>query len=501
MNIIIVVSFVATALAGISAGYFLRILVGLSKKGSIEQEIKYSLTEARTKAESEAQRIIDLAKKETQEKEDKLKRLEEHLLNKDTSLEKRQNEFEIEVAGLKERIVEIKSIKERADNLLTERQKALEHTAHLTKDEAKNELLSEVEKQHAEDLLLRSNKLDREDNEVLERKAQSILTQAIQKLSTSVYSDLMSSNVTIPTDEMKGKIIGKEGRNIKTFERITGVEVIVDDTPNTITISSFNPLRRHIATITLQNLMSDGRIQPAKIEEFYEKAKNETNKIVKEKGEQAVMECNILNFDPKLTQVIGRLHYRTSYGQNVLQHSIEVSHIAGMIAAEVGANVAIAKAGGLVHDIGKALDHEVQGTHVEIGRKILQKFSVSEDVIKAMQAHHGEYPHESLESVIVQVADAISASRPGARKDSLELYLQRLEDLEQIANAVAGVEKSYVLSAGRELRVFVEANKVNDLEAKKIARNIAIDIEAELNYPGEIKVVVIRETRIIEYAR
>jgi ribonuclease Y len=282
---------------------------------------------------------------------------------------------------------------------------------------------------------------------------------------------------------------------------MTGVEVIVDDTPGTIIISSFDPVRRHTAKVALEELIKDGRIQPAKIEKAVELAQTNINKIIKEKGEQAAYECGVIGLDPRILLVLGRLHFRTSYGQNVLQHSIEMAHIAGMIASEIGANVAIAKAGALLHDIGKALDHEVVGTHVEIGRRILQKFGASEEIIKAMQAHHEEYPYETIESRIVQTADAISGARPGARNDSIENYLRRLGDLEAIANSFNGVEKSYALQAGREIRIFVTPDKITDIEAKSLARDIALKIEKELKYPGEIKVTIIRETRIIDFAR
>jgi len=312
---------------------------------------------------------------------------------------------------------------------------------------------------------------------------------------------MMGTTISLPSDELKGKIIGKEGRNIKAFERATGVEVIVDDTPNSITLSSFDPVRRAVAKLALDNLILDGRIQPAKIEEFVERAVAETNKIIKERGEQAAVECEVYNLDPKLISILGRLYFRTSYGQNVLDHSIEMSHLAGMIAQELGADVAVAKAGALLHDIGKALDHEVSGTHVDIGRRILARFNISEDIIKAMQSHHEEYPYETIESVIVQTADAISGSRPGARRDTAERYLKRLEDLEAIALSYEGVEKAYALAAGREIRIFVFPDKVTDLEAKNMARDIAIRVENELKYPGEIKVNVIREARSIEFAR
>jgi ribonuclease Y len=312
---------------------------------------------------------------------------------------------------------------------------------------------------------------------------------------------VLSTTLTIPNDEIKGKIIGKEGRNIKAFERATGVEVIVDDTPGAITLSSFDPVRRQIARLALETLILDGRIQPAKIEKVVEKAEQDIGKIIKERGQQAAYECGVINIDPRILQILGRLHFRTSYGQNVLQHSIEMSHIAGMLAEELGVNVSVAKAGALLHDIGKAVDHEVQGTHVEIGRRILQKFGAQEEVIKAMQAHHEEYPYETIESIIVQVADAISGSRPGARRDSVENYLKRLEDLEGIAKSFKGVEKCYALQAGREIRVFVTPGELSDLESKNLAREIALKIEKELKYPGEIKVNVIREMRAIEFAR
>jgi ribonuclease Y len=311
----------------------------------------------------------------------------------------------------------------------------------------------------------------------------------------------MTTAVNIPNEEVKGKIIGKEGRNIRAFERAAGVELIVDETPNTIVISSFDPVRRQVARLALENLILDGRIQPAKIEEMVQKAQEDINKIIKQKGEEAVFECGIFNFDPRIIAIIGRLYFRTSFGQNVLQHSVEMAHIAGMIAEELGADVAIAKAGALVHDIGKALDHEVQGTHIEIGMRILQKFGADPRIITAMKSHHDDCPHETVEAVIVQTADIISGGRPGARRDTVENYLKRLQELEALVNTFDGIEKSYALSAGREIRIFVTPEKVSDVEAREKAREIAKKIEAELKYPGEIKVTMIRETRIIEYAR
>lgn len=349
--------------------------------------------------------------------------------------------------------------------------------------------------------MIRIQKMEHANHEKLDRRAKEILSTTIQRLASSTASEMMTTNVTIPSDDIKGKIIGKEGRNIRAFERTAGVELIVDDTPGTIIISSFDPVRRQIARVALENLILDGRIQPAKIEELVEKAKEEINKIIKEKGEQAVYECGIFNFDPRIIAIIGRLYFRTSYGQNVLQHSIEMAHISGMLAEELGADVYVAKAGALVHDIGKALDHEVQGTHIDIGIRILQKFGADPRIITAMKSHHDDCPHESIEAVIVQTADYISGGRPGARRDTVENYLKRLKELEALVNGFQEVEKSYAISAGREVRVFVTPEKVTDVEAKELARNVAQKIENELKYPGEIKVTVIRENRIVEYAR
>ncbi|HVS80083.1 MAG TPA: ribonuclease Y [Candidatus Paceibacterota bacterium] len=503
-----VILIIAAGIAGIAFGYFLRIFIALKKKNSIELDIKTLMLDAK---EQEARLLEEATKKsddllrearaEIKEKDEKLKRTEERLIKKEELLDKRQTDIDNEVEDIKERIEKIKELRQRADDLIAERTKELERVAKFSLDEAKKELETIAEKEAEEDLMVRLQKLETFGAEQLERKAKDILTTVIHRLANSVSPDIMTTSVVIPNDEIKGKIIGKEGRNIKAFERATGVEVIVDDTPGAITLSCFDPVRRQVARLALENLVLDGRIQPAKIEETVEKSKQEINKIIKEKGEAAVFEAGVYNLDPRLVSILGRLYFRTSYGQNVLQHSVEMSHLAGMLAEELGANIAVAKAGALLHDIGKALDHEVAGTHVEIGRRILQKFNVSEDIIKAMQAHHGEYPFETPESIIVQVADAISGGRPGARRDTVENYLKRLADLEATANSFAGVEKSYALQAGREIRVFVTPDAVSDLEARKMARDIALRIESELKYPGEIKVSVIRETRVIEFAR
>lgn len=498
----------AAGLAGIALGYYLRLIISLGKRGSMELEIKQMEMDAQESAkkivlaaEEKAAETLKQLREETKEKEDKIKSTEERLIKREDALDGRQKDLDDEVEGLKGKINEIKAIKEKADSLLIERNTTLERIANLSEKEAREELIKDIEHKYSDDLIARIQKLETSNQDKIESRAKDILATAIQRLGNSVTADVFSTSVPIASEEIKGKIIGKEGRNIKSFERITGVEVIVDDTPGAITLSSFDPVRRQVARMALEALIADGRIQPAKIEKLVEKAKEDIGKIIKEKGEQAAFEVGVMNLDPRIISILGRLHFRTSYGQNVLQHSVEMAHIAGMIAEELGANVQVAKAGALVHDIGKALDHEVQGTHVEIGRRILQKFGADEAVIKAMQAHHEEYPYETVESIIVQTADAISGARPGARRDSVENYLKRLQDLEAIATNFKGVEKAYALQAGREIRIFVKPEEVSDLEAKTMGRGIAEKIEQDLKYPGEIKITVIRESRVVEFAR
>lgn len=509
MSLKIVALFLSVAgLVGLAIGYYLRYLITLGKKGSMELEVKEMLLAARedakritAEAERKAAELAEAVRQELKSKEDKIKQTEDRLIKKEDLLDKRQIDIDKEVEMIKEKAAEIRAIREKADKLEHDRLAALEKAAKLSTEDAKAEIIKKLEKQNEEDFMVRIKKLENQGEDMLEQKAKEILAVSVQRLASSVASDFMSTSVEIPSDDVKGKIIGKEGRNIKTFERVTGVEVLVDDTPGAITISSFDPVRRHVASIALRELIKDGRVQPARIEQVVEKARQEVNKTIKEKGEQAAYECGVLGLDPRILLILGRLHFRTSYGQNVLQHSIEMAHIAGMIAEELGANVQVAKAGALLHDIGKALDHEVAGTHVEIGRRILQKFGAPEDIIKAMQAHHEEYPYETVESRIVQTADAISGARPGARRDNVENYLKRLGDLEALANSFKGIEKSYALQAGREIRVFVKPEELNDMEARNLAREIALKIEKDLKYPGEIKVNVIRETRSIEFAR
>ncbi|TAJ13880.1 ribonuclease Y [Patescibacteria group bacterium] len=504
--ILIVLAF--TGIIGIAAGYTLRWLVALGQKGSAEIKIKQQLLEAREEAkrivsegEKEAARLGGELKEELRAKEESFTAKERRIGEKESFLDQRQLDIDREADRIKAQIEEVKRIKERADGLVLEREKALQTVAKLTEEEAQNELFKTIENNHQEDMMVRLQKLEIDGKERLETKAREILTTAIHRMGNSVHADVLTSSIPIPSDDIKGKIIGREGRNIRAFERATGVDLIIDDTPGMITLSCFDPVRRAIARIALENLIIDARIQPARIEDAVEKAKDEIGKVMKEKAEQAAYECGIHGIDPRLMAILGRLYFRTSYGQNVLQHSIEMSHVAGMLATELGLDPKVAKAGALFHDIGKAVDHAVQGTHVEIGRRILEKFGVDKRVIQAMQAHHEEYPYETLESLIVQVADAISGGRPGARRDSVESYLKRLQELEGIATSFAGVEKAFAIQAGREVRIFVKPEEISDLQAHTLARDIAMRVENELKYPGEIKINVIRESRTIEFAR
>ena len=509
MSLTVALTLAALAgLFGIGVGYVFRWLVSLGQKGSIDLQVKQILLEAREKAKTIAEegekKVIGLEtelRESLRVKEEAIVSKEERVGQKEQYLDKRQLDIDKEAERIKAQIDEVKKIKERADNLIIERQKAVEEAARLTVEEAKAELMKSIENNNEEDMMVRVQKLEIEGKERLEAKAREILTTAIHRLGNSVHADVLTTAIPLPNEELKGKIIGKEGRNIRTFERATGVDVLVDETPGMITLSCFDPVRRHIARVALENLIIDQRIQPARIEDAVEKAKEEIGRVMKEKAEQAAYEVGVHGLDPRIMAILGRLYFRTSYGQNVLQHSTEMAHIAGMIAAELGADVKIAKAGALLHDIGKAVDHAVQGTHVEIGRRILEKFGADKRIIQAMQAHHEEYPYETTESVIVQVADAISGGRPGARRDSVENYLKRLQELEAIATSFPGVEKAYAIQAGREVRIFVKPDQISDFDARELARNIAMRVENEMKYPGEVKINVIRETRSIEFAR
>jgi ribonuclease Y len=452
-------------------------------------------------AKEQAQKILDEAREIEKQKEHEFKGTEDRLIKKESLLDQRQLELDKKSKNLEDKESKVETLKSEAKSLLKERLSLLETISGFSLEDARDALIIEAQRKYDEDLSVRSNKLENQMHETLENRAKEILMTAIQRLSVPTTNALTTSSVAIPNEETKGKVIGKEGRNIRVFEKASGVELLMDESPGFIVLSCFDPVRRAIATLALESLVKDGRIQPARIEEELENAKNSIHEVIKQKGSDAVYECGIFNLDPRVVAILGRLHYRTSYGQNVLQHSIEMAHVAGMIATELGADAYIAKAGALVHDIGKALDHEFEGTHVEIGIKMLRRFGTDERIISAMKSHHDDYPHESLEAVIVQTADMISGSRPGARRDTAEMYLKRLNELEPLANSFEGVEKAFVLQAGREVRIFVTPEAISDLESKNLARDIALTIERDLRYPGQIRVTVIRETRVIDYAR
>jgi ribonuclease Y len=478
---------------GAVLGYFAKRT--LSKKE--EEFLKIQLQKAKEEADS----ILKEAERKRKKKEKEIFEREEILAKRESFLKRKISEVEKREFELREELEKLEKEKREIENLKDQIKEKLEKISGIKKDEAKKEILKEIEEEIKKEATERIEKLKKEGEERFQKRAREILANTIQRLTLPVVQETTTSTVILPNEEIKGKIIGKEGRNIRTLENLTGVEIIVDETPETVTISCFDPIRRQIAKLALEKLIKDGRIQPAKIEEKVEEAKKEINQQIKEAGEMAAMELGLVGIDPRLLQILGRLKFRSSYGQNVLLHSIEVALLASALAEEIGANSFVCKKAGLFHDIGKAMDLQVEGSHVDIGIKILEKFGVEKEVIDAMKSHHEEYPYESIEAVLVQVADQISGARPGARKDTLENYLKRISELEKIALSFEGVEKAWALQAGREIRVFVRPEEIDDFGARKLAREIANRIQEELNYPGEIKVTVVREMKIIEYAR
>ncbi|MCB9818800.1 ribonuclease Y [Candidatus Nomurabacteria bacterium] len=498
----------AAILAGIAIGYVARYWHAIFQSSSLELDIKQKSLHAEEKAlkiiekaEEKAAAIEKETKIACRTLEEKLEQKENRLNKKEELLDQRQIDVDSQIENVRGKIEEVKAIKSRLDSRQGELDQKLEEIAGLTRDEAYARLLDNLEKERESDLVGRIRKLEVSGEEQYEERARDLLLAAIHRVGNSMPGNVMTASVELPSDDLKGKIIGKEGRNVRAFERMTGVDVLIDDTPGYIVLSSFDPIRREIARVALELLLKDGRIQPAKIEEMVEEARKQVAKTVRQMGEKAAYEAGVPNLHPDLITILGRLHFRTSYGQNVLWHSVEMAHISGIIAKEIGADEAVARAGALLHDIGKTVSHEVQGTHVEIGIRILQKYGVDEKVILAMRAHHEEYPYETPESIIVQVADSLSGSRPGARRDSMENYIKRLTDLEAIATAIVGVDKAFAISAGREIRVLVNPDQLTDMATHELARTIATNIETQLRYPGEIKVHVIRETRVISYAR
>ncbi len=505
--LISIIGFVSL-MVGSVLGYYARQSIAKRKAGTLEAEIQKKIKEVRARsqliiseAKKQASEILEKARVQIEQRQENLLKTERFLRKKETSLEERDAFLDKKEQELKRKIQRLKEMKELIEELKKGAEKKLEEIAGISKSKAKEKLLETVEKECQKEIFERIKKMEKEGQERFERQAKEILASVIQRCAVSQAQEVTTSIVSLPNEEIKGRIIGKEGRNIKTLEKLTGTEIVIDETPEIAVISGFNPIRRQIAKTALERLIKDRRIQPARIEQEVKKAEEEIASQIKEAGEQAIFETGILGLDPKLIELLGRLNFRTSYGQNVLLHSIEVSHLAGALASELGANVQVCKKAGLLHDIGKSLDHQVEGSHVDIGIKILEKFGVEKEVIDAMKSHHGDCEPESLEAVLVQVADQISGARPGARKENLEEYLKRLEDLEKIALSFPGVEKAYAIQAGRELRVFANPEEIDDLEAYKLAKEIASKIQEELRYPGEIKVTLIRERRVVEYAK
>ena len=494
-------------MVGFFVGFFIHKFRAQSKVNNAEVNAEKIIAEAKAKqteillnAQEKALKAIEEAKKEEEKRRQEIKELQSRLEKRENSFSQKLLELQEKQQQLYDKVNQVEDVKGKIKQIKEEQLAKLEKIAGMTKDEAKEVLFKNVEDQIKDDVMVRIGKLEREATEIWDEKARDLMASSMQRLVSSYTAEITTTAVEIPSDEMKGRIIGREGRNIKVIEQLTGTEIIVDDTPNVITVSGFSPIRRHIAKRALDRLILDGRIHPTKIEDAIEEAKRELAIDIKKAGEEAMYEIGVTGFDPKFVQIIGRLKYRTSYGQNALQHSIEVAHLSALLAEELGADVTIAKKGGLLHDIGKAVDHEVHGTHPEIGKQLAQKFGIPQEVIDPIETHHDDKPR-GLVSVIVKVADAISSARPGARKDSFERYIQRLEELEKIATSFEGIEKAFAIQAGREVRVFVTPDKIDDLGAYNVARDIAKKIEQELKYPGEIKINVIREMRVTEFAR
>ncbi len=511
--ILIIVATVLISLAiGILIGMVYRKKIAESKLGSAEQEAKRLVDLAKIEAENLKKEEIIKAKEEImnsrkeldqeiKERRGEVQKQEARMIQKEESLDRRSDNFEKKEQDLEKRMQDVEKRKQDVESLYDEQIAKLQEIASLTKEEAKEKLLKEVEKDIVTEKATMIRESEQKAKEEATKNAKELLTYAIQKCAADHSQETTVSIVALPNDDMKGRIIGREGRNIKALETLTGVDLIIDDTPEAVVLSGFDPLRREVAKIALEKLIDDGRIHPAKIEEMVEKAKQEVEETIKSEGERAVLETGVIGLHPDLVKLIGKLKYRTSYGQNVLNHSIEVSNLARIMADELGLDPKIARRAGLLHDIGKALDHDMEGTHVEIGVEILKKYKENPIVINAVEAHHGDVEPQSMEAVLVQAADAISASRPGARRETLEAYIKRLQNLEEIADSFEGVEKSFAIQAGREVRILVKPDKISDDQMTILARDVAKRVENEMDYPGQIKVNVIRETRVVDYAK
>lgn len=510
--ILVVCAILVVVLVGIFVVIYIRKNISQANISKAEKEAKKILDESSKESETKKKEAILEAKeevhrlrtdleKESRERRNEVQRLERRNIQREESLDKKSDVLERKEENLSKKQQEIEMLEASVQDLYTKQREELERLSGLTSEEAKQVLLDEIKKEIKHDAAIMIKEIETKAKEEADKKAREIITYAIQRCAADHVAETTVHVVSLPNDEMKGRIIGREGRNIRTLETLTGVDLIIDDTPEAVILSAFDPIRREVARIALEKLIVDGRIHPARIEEMVEKAKKEVDSDIREEGEQATFETGVHGLHSEIIRLLGRLKYRTSYGQNVLKHSIEVSYLAGLMASELGIDPTLAKRCGLLHDIGKAVDHEVEGPHALIGAEIAKKHHESTIVVNAIAAHHGDVELQSLEAILVQAADAISAARPGARRETLEAYIKRLEKLEEIANSYEGVEKSYAIQAGREVRIMIKPEIIDDAGAIEMARNLVKRIENELEYPGQIKVNVIRETRAIDYAK
>ena len=464
-------------------------------------EVEAKKREALLEAKEDALRVKNDLEREIRERRNETLRMERRLLQKEESLDRKVEQLEKKEETLEKKETECDRLKTELQELYAKQRKELERVSGLSSDEARNILLADVEREIGVEIAQKIKEIETRAKEESDRRAREVISLAIQRCAGDHVAEATVSVVALPNDEMKGRIIGREGRNIRALETLTGIDLIIDDTPEAVILSGFDPVRREVARVALEKLIADGRIHPARIEEMVEKAQKEVDNVIREEGDRATIETGVHGLHPELVRLLGRLRFRTSYGQNVLKHSIEVAHLAGMIASEIGADVTMAKRAGLLHDIGKALDHEVEGPHVTIGADVARKYRESPPIVLAIAAHHGDVEANTVEAVLVQAADAVSAARPGARRETLETYIKRLQKLESIADAIDGVDKAYAIQAGREIRIMVRPDKIDDLNAIRVAREVVKRIETELEYPGQIKVTVIRETRAVDYAK
>ncbi|GAA3661826.1 ribonucrease Y [Asaccharospora irregularis DSM 2635] len=503
---------VVGAAIGTIVGYFIRKNISEAKIGQAESLAKEIIDKAHRDSETvQKEKLLEAkeeihkwrteAERENKERRVEVQRYERRVLQKEEVLDRKLQNLESKENDLNEKLKTVGKKEEEIENIKSQQLEKLESISGITSEKARGIILSNAERDVRREMSIMIKDIETHAKEEADKKSREIIGYAIQKCAADHVAETTVTVVDLPNDEMKGRIIGREGRNIRTLETLTGIDLIIDDTPEAVILSGFDPIRREVARIALEKLISDGRIHPARIEEMVEKARKEVDNIIKEYGEQATFETGVHTIHPELLRLLGRLNYRTSYGQNVLKHSIEVAHIAGIMAAEIGADIKLAKRAGLLHDIGKAVDHEMEGTHVEIGMDLLRRYKESKEVIHAMSTHHGDYEPQTIEAVLVTAADAISAARPGARRETLEAYIKRLEKLEEIANSYEGVEKSFAIQAGREVRIMVKPESVSDEDIHLLARDMTKKIEDELEYPGQIKVSIIRETRAIEYAK